>query len=201
MALNRIPKTGPEMVKSLTNIHVGILANLGTWSPNAPKPETIAQTIEAIGLRTTAVNKSLTEVKENRDALNELLEGNAKDIYISCKDIILAEYKGKEIEFGLHGKKVREKFPVPAVPSNLKAKALSIDSIEVIWEAVEYAKAYKVFVDTNPDPYKMSTYHLALQAQVVLTGLTEGTKYHITIKAVNSTGESDFSNIVDCRTK
>jgi len=64
--------------------------------------------------------------------------------------------------------------------------------LTIHWIAVERAENYEVYVSTTQEPPASSVKTIA-GTTTVLTGLTNKTTYYIWIKALNSSGSSDFS--------
>jgi chondroitin AC lyase len=128
------------------------------------------------------------------------MEDDASPMYRTCRDVVKALYPGKESDFGMSGRKEPAKRPIPDVPANLVAMETTNTSIRLTWDAAVNATYYKVFYGTVATPPQMAFYNTTTKSEIVVEGLTEGTKYFFSIKACNPTGESAFSNVTDRRT-
>ncbi|WP_461257424.1 fibronectin type III domain-containing protein, partial [Treponema sp. R80B11-R83G3] len=79
----------------------------------------------------------------------------------------------------------------PDVPDAPVVSALD-EMLTLLWIAVQGAEHYEVYVNTAQQPPE-SPIKTVTGTTTVLTELTNKTAYYIWIKAVNSSGSSDFS--------
>jgi len=89
---------------------------------------------------------------------------------------------------------------VPSTPTGLTATGTTTSSISLSWNAVSGATSYKVYRSTS----LTGTYSQIASGLTSTTytdsGLTPGITYYYKVTAVNSAGESGFSNIVSVST-
>ncbi|QMW02875.1 fibronectin type III domain-containing protein [Spirosoma foliorum] len=89
----------------------------------------------------------------------------------------------------------------PATPTNLVAQVFDYDQIKLTWAAVS-AKAVTIVIEraSNPNgPFSELKQIPASQTSYVDMGLQEFTTYYYRIKAVNTAGSSDYSNVATAR--
>jgi len=89
--------------------------------------------------------------------------------------------------------------PIPDVPENVSAEALSDASIRISWNEVANAAEYEIFQSLRSGgPFeKVGT---TSSSSYVSSGLQPETVYYFTVKAKNSAGSSDYSEEVSAKT-
>jgi M6 family metalloprotease-like protein len=85
--------------------------------------------------------------------------------------------------------------PPPGTPTGLVATAAS-GQVELSWGAAEHAASYRVYRSTQPGAEPVEAKAAIGDTHAVVAGLTNGTTYRFTVKAVNSAGLSAASNEV-----
>jgi hypothetical protein len=201
MRKRKISKNPLVMENDLRNIAQGIDKNSAVWAPEAPKKQEVLDVADEIQTFLGEIEAADAIASQKRLALKLLLEGRATDICKVVHGIVMSLFPGKETDFGISPRKAPEKHPIPEMPIGIKIEAVTATTIELTWNPVTHAKYYKVFIGTDPQTSKMTSFQNTTRAHLVLTRLQEGTKYYISIKAGNASGESNFSYPADCRTQ
>jgi Fibronectin type III domain len=88
-------------------------------------------------------------------------------------------------------------FPPPA-PRNLAATAITFQRIDLRWEGVAEADSYEVQQST--DGLTFATISRPIVTQMMIFGLRPSTAYFFRVRAVNSGGESPWSNVASATT-
>jgi hypothetical protein len=139
---------------------------------------------------TTTVDKSSAVIYLVLDSSKSLSNDNVSSIKAAAKnfiDVLYDKYNG---------------ITAPSsAPTNLKATALSTDTIELTWSPVSGAKSYKIY-------YAMSTtgtYYFAdsntTTSYIDDYSLEANTTYYYKVSAVNNVGEGPLSSYVSVTTK
>ncbi len=85
---------------------------------------------------------------------------------------------------------------IPPAPANLSATAGDRDGeIDLAWEAVSGAKSY--VIERSPDPLTATSwahYGVSTRSSQTVDGLTSGTRYWFRVAAINSWGQSGWSD-------
>jgi hypothetical protein len=81
----------------------------------------------------------------------------------------------------------------PRIPGNV-AVIPGNGRLSLAWEAAAGASSYEVYVNTTPEPPALPD-RTTTEPNTVIDGLVNGDFYYIWIKAQNSNGSSDYSNI------
>jgi hypothetical protein len=200
MAAN-IPPTNPlKMENDLKSIAKGIEKNPSVWPPEAPPKTLVIEVANEIRNARNQVELCMTALIYSRRALRELMKGRAREIYRTCRGTVQNLLHGKENEFGMTGRKKAEKRPIPEVPTGLIIGTITNTTLEISWHPVRYATCYKIYIGFDPIVTQMTAFQIATRSSITLTSLQEMTKYYFSVKAVNASGESDFSNVAESRT-
>lgn len=86
---------------------------------------------------------------------------------------------------------------IPLSPLNLVAENNgSGTEVELSWSKVDGVNRYNIYMSTSPGSYGAPIRNTSSFLRVVANGLTEGVKYYFSVKALNGSVESDFSNEV-----
>jgi predicted phage tail protein len=88
-------------------------------------------------------------------------------------------------------------FPPPA-PRNLTATAITFQRIDLSWDGVVEADSYEVQQST--DGVTFTTISRPIVTQMMIFGLRSSTTYFFRVRAVNSGGESPWSNLASATT-
>jgi fibronectin type 3 domain-containing protein len=87
----------------------------------------------------------------------------------------------------------------PSIPQNVAAAATSEKSITVTWGSVTGAASYKIeWAQKQQGPFTSAT---SAQTEYIIANLTASTQYYCRVTAVNSSGQSDPSELVSATTK
>jgi subtilisin family serine protease len=87
---------------------------------------------------------------------------------------------------------ITNSLPIPAVPDGLTASNISTSTFTLNWNSVSNAESYDVQIRENGGNW--STYQSS-SIEYNFTGLTPSTTYECNVRAVNTSGSSDYSSI------
>lgn len=88
---------------------------------------------------------------------------------------------------------------IPAAPTNVKVEVESEKSVKVSWDECTTATSYKVEYATNKLYFDASSEVKSATSEtnyVIITGIEQGHEYYFRVQAVNSKGNSSWSDIV-----
>jgi len=104
-------------------------------------------------------------------------------------------FQTAQIEIKLGNIEVTRDILIPVSPAKPLISASADGQLVVRWTAVACASRYEVFIDTKNTP-PSSPVKTVTGSTTIIDGLTNGVSYYIWVKAVNSSGSSDFSPYV-----
>jgi len=87
----------------------------------------------------------------------------------------------------------------PAIPTNVRAVAVSSTSISVTWNAVSGATSYEVYYETGSVPITRLT--TVTQNSYTHTSLQPNSTYNYYITSKNNAGTSDYSSRASATTQ
>lgn len=115
---------------------------------------------------------------------------------VRCRAI---NYVGGSPVYGPWSPYSSEGTAVPGIPTNVKCSAESKTSVRVSWDKDATATSYKVEYATNKSYFGGSSEVKTITVETnyaIITGLDAGHEWYFRVAAVNSQGESGWSNIV-----
>ena len=189
----------PEKVSRARQIVASLTGNADFTTPQP----TLAQVTTSVDALETAYNEAQAarqEAKAKTSAQNQK-EEDADRILSQLASYIDSASGGDETKIKGAGLDVRTTAGAGAgggstAPAALEATAGDYDGqINLRWNKVEKAKSY--VVERSPDPPTSSSWMQATvvtKAQASITGLTSGTKYWFRVAAVNTGGQSAWSD-------
>lgn len=80
----------------------------------------------------------------------------------------------------------------PAAPAELTAYQIGTSSVGLAWQAVNTATAYRIYQGSETFLLEVT----ASETRAYLTGFTPGSQVYLKVSAVNSTGESAYSDVL-----
>ncbi len=90
--------------------------------------------------------------------------------------------------------------PVPEIPENVKAETQSDVSIRITWNEIKYAEEYEVYRSDKEDGNYLKDGSSETTNTHISSGLNFQTTYYYKVKAKNSGGISDFSEVASAKT-
>lgn len=115
---------------------------------------------------------------------------------VRCRAINVVSNKDVEGEWSQYSSEIGA---MPSVPTNVRIEIESTKSVKVTWDECSTATSYKVEYTTNKLYFDASS---EVKSQTVETnyciikGIEQGYDYYFRVKAINSKGESTWSDIV-----
>lgn len=108
-------------------------------------------------------------------------------------------YVGGTAVYGPWSNYSSETLAVPGIPTNVKVTVESKTSVKVSWNKQETATSYNIEYATNRNYFDSSNEVQSTTVEnnyIILTGLEQGHEWYFRVAAVNSQGESGWSDIV-----
>lgn len=115
---------------------------------------------------------------------------------VRCRAINVVNNKDVEGEWSQYS---TETGAMPSAPTNVRIEIESTKSVKVTWDACNTATSYKIEYTTNKLYFDASS---EVKSQTVETnyciikGIEQGYDYYFRVKAINSKGESTWSDII-----
>ena len=115
---------------------------------------------------------------------------------VRCRAINVVSNKDVEGEWSQYSSEIGA---MPSAPTNVRIEIESTKSVKVTWDECPTATSYKVEYATNK-LYFDATSEVKSQTvetnYCIITGIEQGHEYYFRVKAINSKGESTWSDIV-----
>lgn len=115
---------------------------------------------------------------------------------VRCRAINVVSDKDVEGEWSQYSSEIGA---MPSAPTNVRIEIESTKSVKVTWDECPTATSYKVEYATNK-LYFDATSEVKSQTvetnYCIITGIEQGHEYYFRVKAINSKGESTWSDII-----
>lgn len=115
---------------------------------------------------------------------------------VRCRAINVVSNKDVEGEWSQYSSEIGA---MPSAPTNVRIEIESTKSVKVTWDECPTATSYKVEYATNK-LYFDATSEVKSQTvetnYCIITGIEQGHEYYFRVKAINSKGESTWSDII-----
>lgn len=115
---------------------------------------------------------------------------------VRCRAINVVSNKDVEGEWSQYSSEIGA---MPSAPTNVRIEIESTKSVKVTWDECPTATSYKVEYTTNK-LYFDATSEVKSQTvetnYCIITGIEQGHEYYFRVKAINSKGESTWSDII-----
>lgn len=172
------------------NLSWGVSANANDGYDVYYKLTTASSWTRFISTRTTTTTKTLTG----------LSYGTNYNIYVEANRSCSSDSPENPISFNK-----RDSAPItistkPRAPGIQSATSVTTDSFRAHWTSVSGTSGYVVHVSTSPLFTVHSTYNVS-SSSLNITGLATALHYYYRVSAVNSGGESEFSDFMEVYTK
>ena len=115
---------------------------------------------------------------------------------VRCRAINVVSNKDVEVEWSQYSSEIGA---MPSAPTNVRIQIESTKSVKVTWDECSTATSYKVEYTTNKLYFDASSEVKSATSEInycIIKGIEQGHDYYFRVKAINSKGESTWSDIV-----
>ncbi len=115
---------------------------------------------------------------------------------VRCRAINVVSNKDVEGEWSQYSSEIGA---MPSAPTNVRIQIESTKSVKVTWDECSTATSYKVEYATNKLYFDASSEVKSATSEInycIIKGIEQGHDYYFRVKAINSKGESTWSDIV-----
>lgn len=115
---------------------------------------------------------------------------------VRCRAINVVSNKDVEGEWSQYSSEIGA---MPSAPTNVRIQIESTKSVKVTWDECSTATSYKVEYTTNKLYFDASSEVKSATSEInycIIKGIEQGHDYYFRVKAINSKGESTWSDIV-----
>ncbi len=115
---------------------------------------------------------------------------------VRCRAINVVSNKDVEGEWSQYSSEIGA---MPSAPTNVRIQIESTKSVKVTWDECSTATSYKIEYTTNKLYFDASSEVKSATSEInycIIKGIEQGHDYYFRVKAINSKGESTWSDIV-----